>query len=178
MFSGSQKRAGLARGTDPDVRFAETCDQNFLTFGDRIQKAGVSAHRAECHYLHVKQFVRQMFVGKRIVHSDQGPGSRIGFVVKSKELRKRRPCRDVSVTMMRTLRHKSCMAAIMGRMACESGREITWDDALNSDRVLAPDVESIQSLSGAPRPSSRMPTIVILSPCRVRRWRPNFSVTC
>ncbi len=36
---------------------------------------------------------------------------------------------------------KSCMAAIMGRMACESGKQITWDEALKSDLVLAPGIE-------------------------------------
>jgi myo-inositol 2-dehydrogenase/D-chiro-inositol 1-dehydrogenase len=33
---------------------------------------------------------------------------------------------------------KSCMTAIMGRMACESGKMITWDEALASNVVLAP----------------------------------------
>ncbi len=32
----------------------------------------------------------------------------------------------------------AAMAGILGRMAAESGKEITWDDALASDRVLAP----------------------------------------
>ena len=33
---------------------------------------------------------------------------------------------------------KSCLAAIMGRMACESGKQITWDEAFNSNVELAP----------------------------------------
>jgi myo-inositol 2-dehydrogenase / D-chiro-inositol 1-dehydrogenase len=33
---------------------------------------------------------------------------------------------------------KSNLTAIMGRMACESGREITWDEAFNSQVQLAP----------------------------------------
>lgn len=36
---------------------------------------------------------------------------------------------------------KSCMTAIMGRMACESGKQITWDEAIKSDLVLAPGIE-------------------------------------
>ena len=36
---------------------------------------------------------------------------------------------------------KSCFTAIMGRMACESGKLITWDEALNSQVELAPGLE-------------------------------------
>jgi myo-inositol 2-dehydrogenase / D-chiro-inositol 1-dehydrogenase len=36
---------------------------------------------------------------------------------------------------------KACMAAIMGRMACESGKQITWEDALASNLELAPGLE-------------------------------------
>jgi predicted dehydrogenase len=46
---------------------------------------------------------------------------------------------------------KSCLTAIMGRMACDSGQVITWDDALNSDLELAPGLEHIASLD-APAP--------------------------
>ena len=42
---------------------------------------------------------------------------------------------------------KSCLTAIMGRMACESGALITWDDALASNLQLAPDLEQITSLT-------------------------------
>ena len=45
---------------------------------------------------------------------------------------------------------KSCMTAIMGRMACESGRKITWDEALASNVQLAPGLEQINSLDAAP----------------------------
>lgn len=41
---------------------------------------------------------------------------------------------------------KSCMTAIMGRMAIESGQEVTWEQALNSDLSLAPDIEKWTSL--------------------------------
>jgi len=41
---------------------------------------------------------------------------------------------------------KSCLTAIMGRMACESGQEIAFDDALASDKILASDLEKITSL--------------------------------
>jgi myo-inositol 2-dehydrogenase / D-chiro-inositol 1-dehydrogenase len=38
---------------------------------------------------------------------------------------------------------KSCMTAIMGRMAVESGKLITWDEALNSNLELAPGLDRI-----------------------------------
>lgn len=50
---------------------------------------------------------------------------------------------------------KSCFAAIMGRMACESGQMITWDDALNSNRELAPELE--QLTLDSPPPESAAP---------------------
>jgi predicted dehydrogenase len=37
---------------------------------------------------------------------------------------------------------KSCFTAIMGRMACESGRMITWDEAMASNLELAPGLEN------------------------------------
>jgi myo-inositol 2-dehydrogenase / D-chiro-inositol 1-dehydrogenase len=36
---------------------------------------------------------------------------------------------------------KSCFTAIMGRMACESGKMITWDEALASNIELAPGLD-------------------------------------
>jgi len=36
---------------------------------------------------------------------------------------------------------KSCLTAIMGRMACECGRELTWDEAMNSTLELAPGLD-------------------------------------
>jgi hypothetical protein len=36
---------------------------------------------------------------------------------------------------------KSCFTAIMGRMACESGRLVTWEEAINSKIELAPGLE-------------------------------------
>jgi predicted dehydrogenase len=42
---------------------------------------------------------------------------------------------------------KACLTAIMGRMACESGQTITWDQALNSDLQLAPNLEQLKDLS-------------------------------
>jgi predicted dehydrogenase len=45
---------------------------------------------------------------------------------------------------------KSCLTAIMGRMACESGTVITWDEALNSTRELAPGLENLTLDSDAP----------------------------
>jgi predicted dehydrogenase len=38
---------------------------------------------------------------------------------------------------------KSCFTAIMGRMACESGKLITWDEALASEAELAPGLENL-----------------------------------
>ncbi|HWV98352.1 MAG TPA: twin-arginine translocation signal domain-containing protein [Candidatus Acidoferrum sp.] len=37
---------------------------------------------------------------------------------------------------------KSCLTAIMGRMACESGKLITWEEAINSKLELAPGLDS------------------------------------
>lgn len=45
---------------------------------------------------------------------------------------------------------KSCFAAIMGRMACESGNQINWDDALASDLELAPGLDQLTDASAAP----------------------------
>jgi predicted dehydrogenase len=38
---------------------------------------------------------------------------------------------------------KSCFTAIMGRMACESGQVVTWEEALASNRELAPGLEQM-----------------------------------
>jgi len=38
---------------------------------------------------------------------------------------------------------KSCFAGIMGRMACESGKLITWDEALASKVELSPNLEQL-----------------------------------
>jgi len=45
---------------------------------------------------------------------------------------------------------KSCLTAIMGRMACESGKLITWSEALDSNRELAPGLEHCTWDSEAP----------------------------
>lgn len=45
---------------------------------------------------------------------------------------------------------KSCFTAIMGRMACESGREITWDEAMASNLELTPGLENLTETSPAP----------------------------
>ncbi len=54
---------------------------------------------------------------------------------------------------------KSCFVAIMGRMACESGKEITWDEALKSNVELAPGLDKLTSLNdpapAQPRPDGR-----------------------
>ncbi len=55
---------------------------------------------------------------------------------------------------------KSNLAAIMGRMACESGQMITWEEALNSNLQLAPGLESLSREGPAPvvpDPSGRYP---------------------
>lgn len=48
---------------------------------------------------------------------------------------------------------QACLTAIMGRMACESGKEITRAEALISPVQLAPGIEQIQSLD-SPAPVS------------------------
>jgi len=45
---------------------------------------------------------------------------------------------------------KSCLTAIMGRMACESGKEITWAEALASNLELAPGLEQYTWNSNPP----------------------------
>ncbi len=45
---------------------------------------------------------------------------------------------------------QSCLAAIMGRMACESGKMISWEDALKSDVNLAPGLENLNWNSKPP----------------------------
>jgi myo-inositol 2-dehydrogenase / D-chiro-inositol 1-dehydrogenase len=45
---------------------------------------------------------------------------------------------------------KSCFTAIMGRMACESGKQLTWDEAIASNLELAPGLESLTMDSKAP----------------------------
>ncbi len=45
---------------------------------------------------------------------------------------------------------KSCLTAIMGRMACESGKLISWDEALVSRSELAPGLEHLTWDSDAP----------------------------
>jgi myo-inositol 2-dehydrogenase / D-chiro-inositol 1-dehydrogenase len=45
---------------------------------------------------------------------------------------------------------KSNLTAIMGRMACESGQQITWDEALNSNLELAPGLETMTKESNPP----------------------------
>ena len=45
---------------------------------------------------------------------------------------------------------KSCLTAIMGRMTCESGQMITFEEALNSQTELAPGLENLTWDSNAP----------------------------
>jgi myo-inositol 2-dehydrogenase / D-chiro-inositol 1-dehydrogenase len=56
---------------------------------------------------------------------------------------------------------KSCFTAIMGRMACDCGKMITWDEAMASELELAPGLETITSLEDKapvePGPDGRYP---------------------
>ncbi len=45
---------------------------------------------------------------------------------------------------------KTVMTAIMGRMAAESGQLLSWEEALNSDIELAPDLDRYTWDSDAP----------------------------
>ncbi len=45
---------------------------------------------------------------------------------------------------------KSCMTAIMGRMACECGKTVTWEDAMASELELAPGLETLTMDSEPP----------------------------
>jgi predicted dehydrogenase len=52
---------------------------------------------------------------------------------------------------------RTCLTAIMGRMACESGNVVTYEEALASNLELAPGLEKIMSLDGPP-PAQPDPT--------------------
>jgi hypothetical protein len=45
---------------------------------------------------------------------------------------------------------KSCLTAIMGRMACESGKLVTWEDAMASNHELAPGLDNYKWDSDPP----------------------------
>jgi myo-inositol 2-dehydrogenase / D-chiro-inositol 1-dehydrogenase len=45
---------------------------------------------------------------------------------------------------------KTCLTGIMGRMACESGQQITWDEALASNIELAPGLDKFTMDSPPP----------------------------
>jgi myo-inositol 2-dehydrogenase/D-chiro-inositol 1-dehydrogenase len=45
---------------------------------------------------------------------------------------------------------KSCLTAIMGRMACESGTQITWDEAFACNLELAPGLAALKWDSDPP----------------------------
>ena len=45
---------------------------------------------------------------------------------------------------------RTTLMAIMGRMACESGGVITWDEAFNSNIELAPGLDNLTMASDAP----------------------------
>jgi hypothetical protein len=45
---------------------------------------------------------------------------------------------------------KSCFTAIMGRMACESGGVLTWEEAINSKVELAPNLANLSMDGPAP----------------------------
>jgi len=44
----------------------------------------------------------------------------------------------------------AAMTGILGRVAAESGREVTWDEAMASDLVLAPGLDELTMHSDAP----------------------------
>ena len=45
---------------------------------------------------------------------------------------------------------KACLTAIMGRMTCESGKMVTWDEAFQSNLELAPGLEAFTMDSAPP----------------------------
>ncbi len=45
---------------------------------------------------------------------------------------------------------KAAMVGVLGRMAAESGQKITWDDAMNSNRELAPGLDNLKWTDDAP----------------------------
>jgi predicted dehydrogenase len=63
---------------------------------------------------------------------------------------------------------KSCMTAIMGRMACESGKQITWDEALASNLELAPGLAELKWDSTPPAAADAAGRYEIAMPGRTR----------
>jgi predicted dehydrogenase len=59
---------------------------------------------------------------------------------------------------------KSCLAAIMGRMACESGKQITWEEALASNIQLAPGLDNLTWDSNPPAMPDAQGKYVIAMP--------------
>jgi myo-inositol 2-dehydrogenase / D-chiro-inositol 1-dehydrogenase len=59
---------------------------------------------------------------------------------------------------------KSCLAAIMGRMGCESGKQITWDEALASNIELAPGLDNCSWDSNPPAMPDAQGKYVIAMP--------------
>jgi predicted dehydrogenase len=58
-------------------------------------------------------------------------------------IRNNKPCNETERSA------KSCLTAIMGRMACESGQVITLEEALASESQLAPGLDQITSFDAA-----------------------------
>jgi myo-inositol 2-dehydrogenase / D-chiro-inositol 1-dehydrogenase len=63
---------------------------------------------------------------------------------------------------------KSCLTAIMGRMACESGKQITWDEALASNLELAPGLDELKWDSTPPAVADAAGRYEIAMPGRTR----------
>jgi myo-inositol 2-dehydrogenase / D-chiro-inositol 1-dehydrogenase len=58
---------------------------------------------------------------------------------------------------------KACLVAIMGRMACESGKLVTWDMAMESNLELAPALDGFTAQSKppvGPGPDGRYPVAI------------------
>ena len=62
------------------------------------------------------------------------------------------------------------MVGILGRMAAESGKMITWDEAMNSNLELAPGLDKLTMDSAAARASPTRKATT-RSPCRGSRRR-------
>ncbi|MEX2395464.1 MAG: hypothetical protein WD491_00500, partial [Balneolales bacterium] len=61
---------------------------------------------------------------------------------------------------------KSVRIAIMGRMATYTGREITWDEVLNSELKLGPDRYEFGEVNGI----AEKEPVVGLAPTALRRY--------
>ncbi|NBC64937.1 MAG: Gfo/Idh/MocA family oxidoreductase [Bacteroidetes bacterium] len=81
---------------------------------------------------------------ERIIHEYQDQNDESGYQIEHRELYK--AIRNGDLINNTEYAAKSNLSAIMVRMASYSGKEITWDDAMNGKKVLVPEVASFDDV--------------------------------